>query len=103
MTRRLLRYFFSWETLARSSATGQLIAHSTTMEHPLCLPLPMGSAIKGTRRVGWGGGSHGHGATHKWGLSPAEQVTTMRNFNAGINSKRSTSRRAVKKLVEKMG
>lgn len=47
MTRRLLGYFFSRETLARSSATGQLIAHSTTMEHPLCLPLPMGSAIKG--------------------------------------------------------
>ena len=51
-------------------------------------------------------GSHGHGATHRWGLTPAEYITSMCgrgcNFNAVINSKCGTSRRAVKKLVEKM-
>ncbi|KAM6312363.1 uncharacterized protein O3Q21_010838 [Podargus strigoides] len=82
MTRRLLDYFFSRETLARSSATGQRIAHNnTTMEWPLRLPVAVVSAIK-------------------------EYVTKMCgrgcNFNAVINSKCGTSRRAVKKTVVKM-
>ncbi|XP_062451338.1 uncharacterized protein LOC134151068, partial [Rhea pennata] len=82
MTRRLLDYFFSRETLARSSATGQRIAHNnTTMERPLRLPVAVVSAIK-------------------------EYVTKMCgrgcNFNAVINSKCGTSRRAVKKMVVKM-
>ncbi|KAE8575034.1 hypothetical protein XENTR_v10003673 [Xenopus tropicalis] len=48
MTRRLLDYFFSRETLARSSATGQRIAHNnTTMEKPLRLPDKVVTAIKG--------------------------------------------------------
>lgn len=48
MTRRLLDYFFSRETLARSSATGQRIAHNnTTMERPLRLPVAVVNAIKG--------------------------------------------------------
>lgn len=45
MTQHLLGSFFTWEMLARSSATGQRIAHTTTMEHPLRLPVV--SAIKG--------------------------------------------------------
>ncbi|XP_074705382.1 uncharacterized protein LOC141934055 [Strix aluco] len=82
MTRRLLDYFFSRETLARSSATGQRIAHNnTTMERPLRLPVAVVNAIK-------------------------EYVTKMCgrgcNFNAVINSKCGTSRRAVKKMVVKM-
>ncbi|KAM6399448.1 uncharacterized protein O9250_011897 [Rhynochetos jubatus] len=82
MTRRLLDYFFSRETLARSSATGQRIAHNnTTMERPLRLPVAVVSTIK-------------------------EYVTKMCgrgcNFNAVINSKCGTSRRAVKKMVVKM-
>ncbi|XP_026720404.1 uncharacterized protein LOC113489089, partial [Athene cunicularia] len=81
MTRRLLDYFFSRETLARSSATGQRIAHNnTTMERPLRLPVTVVNAIK-------------------------EYVTKMCgrgcNFNAVINSKCGTSRRAVKKMVVK--
>ncbi|KAM8947844.1 uncharacterized protein RCH25_050899 [Pelodytes ibericus] len=78
MTRRLLDYFFSRETLARSSATGQRIAHNnTTMEKPLRLPDPVVTAIKAyvTRACGRGC-----------------------NFNAVINSKCGTSRRAVKKM-----
>ncbi|KAM6368619.1 uncharacterized protein J5M81_014630 isoform 1-T2 [Pluvialis apricaria] len=82
MTRRLLDYFFSQETLARSSATGQRIAHNnTTMERPLRLPVAVISAIK-------------------------EYVTKMCgrgcNFNAVINSKCGTSRRAVRRRVVKM-
>ncbi|XP_054080451.1 uncharacterized protein LOC128919263 [Rissa tridactyla] len=82
MTRRLLGYFFSRETLARSSATGQRIAHNnTTMERPLRLPVAVVNAIK-------------------------EYVTKMCgrgcNFNAVINSKCGTSRRAVRKMVVKM-
>ncbi|XP_025927627.1 uncharacterized protein LOC112969010 [Apteryx rowi] len=82
MTRRLLDYFFSRETLARSSATGQRIAHNnTTMERPLRLPVAVVNAIK-------------------------EYVTKMCgrgcNFNAVINSKCGTSRRAVKKMGVKM-
>ncbi|XP_069490742.1 uncharacterized protein [Ambystoma mexicanum] len=78
MTRRLLDYFFSRETLARSSATGQRIAHNnTTMEKPIRLPVAVVSAIK-------------------------EYVTNVCgrgcNFNAVINSKCGTSRRAVKKM-----
>ncbi|XP_067397239.1 uncharacterized protein [Emydura macquarii macquarii] len=47
MTRRLLDYFFSRETLARSSATGQRIAHNnTTMEKPIRLPVAVVNAIK---------------------------------------------------------
>ncbi|XP_074782886.1 uncharacterized protein LOC141970298 isoform X5 [Athene noctua] len=81
MTRRLLDYFFSRETLARSSATGQRIAHNnTTMERPLRLPVTVVNAIK-------------------------EYVTKMCgrgcNFNAVINSKCGTSRRAVRKMVVK--
>ncbi|KAM4622801.1 uncharacterized protein O3C94_020518 [Discoglossus pictus] len=78
MTRRLLDYFFSRETLARSSATGQRIAHNnTTMEKPLRLPVAVVTAIKAyvTRACGRGC-----------------------NFNAVINSKCGTSRRAVKKM-----
>ncbi|XP_069807618.1 uncharacterized protein [Dendropsophus ebraccatus] len=78
MTRRLLDYFFSRETLARSSATGQRIAHNnTTMEKPLRLPDTVVTAIKAyvTRACGRGC-----------------------NFNAVINSKCGTSRRAVKKM-----
>ncbi|OCT59954.1 uncharacterized protein XB5788060.S isoform X2 [Xenopus laevis] len=78
MTRRLLDYFFSRETLARSSATGQRIAHNnTTMEKPLRLPDNVVTAIKAyvTRACGRGC-----------------------NFNAVINSKCGTSRRAVKKM-----
>ncbi|KAM9296721.1 uncharacterized protein PAF06_017654 [Gastrophryne carolinensis] len=78
MTRRLLDYFFSRETLARSSATGQRIAHNnTTMEKPLRLPDMVVAAIKAyvTRACGRGC-----------------------NFNAVINSKCGTSRRAVKKM-----
>ncbi|NP_001088378.1 uncharacterized protein LOC495228 [Xenopus laevis] len=78
MTRRLLDYFFSRETLARSSATGQRIAHNnTTMEKPLRLPDKVVTAIKAyvTRACGRGC-----------------------NFNAVINSKCGTSRRAVKKM-----
>ncbi|XP_018421091.1 PREDICTED: uncharacterized protein LOC108794535 [Nanorana parkeri] len=78
MTRRLLDYFFSRETLARSSATGQRIAHNnTTMEKPLRLPDAVVTAIKAyvTRACGRGC-----------------------NFNAVINSKCGTSRRAVKKM-----
>ncbi|XP_053553537.1 uncharacterized protein LOC128644897 isoform X2 [Bombina bombina] len=78
MTRRLLDYFFSRETLARSSATGQRIAHNnTTMEKPLRLPVSVVTAIKAyvTRACGRGC-----------------------NFNAVINSKCGTSRRAVKKM-----
>ncbi|XP_063314921.1 uncharacterized protein LOC134614740 [Pelobates fuscus] len=78
MTRRLLDYFFSRETLARSSATGQRIAHNnTTMEKPLRLPDPVVTVIKAyvTRTCGRGC-----------------------NFNAVINSKCGTSRRAVKKM-----
>lgn len=78
MTRRLLDYFFSRETLARSSATGQRIAHNnTTMEKPIRLPVAVVGAIK-------------------------EYVTNVCgrgcNFNAVINSKCGTSRRAVKKM-----
>uniref|UniRef100_A0A8D2KRQ4 BEN domain-containing protein n=1 Tax=Varanus komodoensis TaxID=61221 RepID=A0A8D2KRQ4_VARKO len=51
MTRRLLDYFFSRETLARSSATGQRIAHNNlTMEKPSPLPVAVVNAIKGR---GW--------------------------------------------------
>ncbi|XP_064030764.1 uncharacterized protein LOC135191958 [Pogoniulus pusillus] len=82
MTRRLLGYFFSRETLARSSAAGQRTAHNNpSMERPQPLPLPVLTAIK-------------------------EYVTKMCgrgcNFNAVINSKCGTSRRAVKKRVVKM-
>ncbi|XP_038241906.1 uncharacterized protein LOC119849169 isoform X2 [Dermochelys coriacea] len=82
MTRRLLDYFFSRETLARSSATGQRIAHNnTTMEKPIRLPVAVVNAIK-------------------------EYVTKVCgkscNFNAVINSKCGTSRRAVKKMIIKM-
>ncbi|XP_029428437.1 cyclin-dependent kinase 12-like [Rhinatrema bivittatum] len=78
MTRRLLGYFFSRETLARSSATGQRIAHNnTTMEKPIRLPIAVVNVIK-------------------------EYVTKVCgrgcNFNAVINSKCGTSRRAVKKM-----
>ncbi|XP_025059511.1 uncharacterized protein LOC102377260 isoform X1 [Alligator sinensis] len=82
MTRRLLDYFFSRETLARSSATGQRIAHNnTTMEKPIRLPVIVVNAIKEyvTRACGRGC-----------------------NFNAVINSKCGTSRRAVKKMIVKM-
>ncbi|XP_075767760.1 uncharacterized protein LOC112545986 isoform X2 [Pelodiscus sinensis] len=80
MTRRLLDYFFSRETLARSSATGQRIAHNnTTMEKPVRLPVAVVTAIK-------------------------EYVTKVCgrgcNFNAVINSKCGTSRRAVKKMIK---
>lgn len=124
MTRRLLDYFFSRETLARSSATGQRIAHNTTtMERPLRLPVAVVNAIKGRReqggmgssvpsrcRIGHGGGSgKANGATRERGrvpLCPTEYVTKMCgrgcNFNAVINSKCGTSRRAVKKMVVKM-
>lgn len=48
MTRRLLDYFFSRETLARSSAAGQRIAHNNmTMEKPIPLPVAVVNAIKG--------------------------------------------------------
>lgn len=51
-------------------------------------------------------GSHGHGATRRRGLAPAEYITSVCgrgcSFNAVINSKRGTSRRTVKELVEKM-
>ncbi|XP_074915888.1 uncharacterized protein LOC116831425 isoform X2 [Chelonoidis abingdonii] len=82
MTRRLLDYFFSREMLARSSATGQRIAHNnTTMEKPIRLPVAVVNAIK-------------------------EYVTKVCgkscNFNAVINSKCGTSRRAVKKMIIKM-
>ncbi|XP_056672821.1 uncharacterized protein LOC103101315 isoform X2 [Monodelphis domestica] len=82
MTRRMLDYFFSRETLARSSATGQRIAHNnTTMEKPIRLPVAVVNAIK-------------------------EYVTKVCgrgcNFNAVINSKCGTSRRAVKKMIVKM-
>ncbi|XP_066483758.1 uncharacterized protein [Tiliqua scincoides] len=79
MTRRLLDYFFSRETLARSSAAGLRIAHNNmTMEKPIPLPVAVVNAVK-------------------------EYVTkTCRrscNFNAVINSKCGTSRRAVKKMI----
>ncbi|XP_053309565.1 uncharacterized protein LOC128471626 [Spea bombifrons] len=78
MTRRLLDYFFSRETLARSSATGQRTAHNnTTMEKPLRLPEPVVTAIKAYVTKACGRGC---------------------NFNAVINSKCGTSRRAVKKM-----
>ncbi|XP_005990087.1 uncharacterized protein LOC102361767 [Latimeria chalumnae] len=82
MTRRLLDYFFSRETLARSSATGQRIAHNnTTMEKPIRLPVAVVNAIK-------------------------EYVTKVCgrgcNFNAVINSKCGTSRRAVKRMTVKV-
>ncbi|XP_054032583.1 uncharacterized protein LOC128898940 [Dryobates pubescens] len=82
MTRRLLGYFFSRETLARSSAAGQRTAHNNpSMERPLRLPVPVVTAIK-------------------------EYVTKMCgrgcNFNAVINSKCGTSRRAVRKRRVKM-
>uniref|UniRef100_A0A663E7C8 Uncharacterized LOC115344644 n=1 Tax=Aquila chrysaetos chrysaetos TaxID=223781 RepID=A0A663E7C8_AQUCH len=83
MTRRLLDYFFSRETLARSSATGQRIAHNnTTMERPLRLPVAVVNAIKGRGRgwVGWGPllvpsrprrwVRKGHGATRERGRVP---------------------------------
>ncbi|XP_055645888.1 uncharacterized protein LOC129782619 isoform X2 [Falco peregrinus] len=77
MTQRLLDYFW-WETLARSSATGQHIAHNATMERPLRLPMAMVNAIKehGTKLCG-------HGC----------------NFNAVINSKCGRSWWAVRKVV----
>ncbi|XP_056218307.1 uncharacterized protein LOC130160086 isoform X4 [Falco biarmicus] len=77
MTRRLLDYFWR-ETLARSSATGQHIAHNATMERPLRLPMAMVNAIKehGTKLCG-------HGC----------------NFNAVINSKCGRSWWAVRKVV----
>ncbi|XP_030076543.1 uncharacterized protein LOC115481498 isoform X2 [Microcaecilia unicolor] len=78
MTRRLLDYFFSRETLARSSATGQRIAHNnTTMEKPIRLPIAVVNAIKEYVTKACGRGC---------------------NFNAVINSKCGTSRRAVKKM-----
>uniref|UniRef100_A0A8D0HNC0 BEN domain-containing protein n=1 Tax=Sphenodon punctatus TaxID=8508 RepID=A0A8D0HNC0_SPHPU len=82
MTRRLLDYFFSRETLARSSATGQRTAHNnTTMEKPIRLPVAVVNVIK-------------------------EYVTKVCgrgcNFHAVINSKCGTSRRAVKKMIIKM-
>ncbi|XP_053122537.1 uncharacterized protein LOC128332154 isoform X2 [Hemicordylus capensis] len=47
MTRRLLDYFFSRETLARSSATGQRIAHNNlTMEKPIPLPVAVNMSPK---------------------------------------------------------
>ncbi|XP_040473293.1 uncharacterized protein LOC121098873, partial [Falco naumanni] len=77
MTRRLLDYFWR-ETLARSSATGQHIAHNATMERPLRLPMAMVNTIKehGTKLCG-------HGC----------------NFNAVINSKCGRSWWAVRKVV----
>ncbi|KAJ6658181.1 hypothetical protein lerEdw1_001448, partial [Lerista edwardsae] len=79
MTRRLLDYFFSRETLARSSATGQRIAHNNmTMEKPIPLPVAVVNAIK-------------EYVTKTCGRSC--------NFNAVINSKCGTSRRAVKKMI----
>uniref|UniRef100_A0A8C8R7L7 BEN domain-containing protein n=1 Tax=Pelusios castaneus TaxID=367368 RepID=A0A8C8R7L7_9SAUR len=82
MTRRLLDYFFSRETLARSSATGQRIAHNnTTMEKPIRLPVAVVNAIKEYVCKVCGRGC---------------------NFNAVINSKCGTSRRAVKKMIIKM-
>ncbi|XP_074834985.1 uncharacterized protein LOC142002635 isoform X2 [Carettochelys insculpta] len=82
MTRRLLDYFFSRETLARSSATGQRIAHNnTTMEKPVRLPVAVVNAIKEYVTKACGRGC---------------------NFNAVINSKCGTSRRAVKKMIIKM-
>ncbi|XP_067869740.1 uncharacterized protein [Heterodontus francisci] len=48
MTRKLLGYFFSHQTLARSSARGERIAHNkTTMEKPICLPTAVTDTIKG--------------------------------------------------------
>ncbi|XP_053122539.1 uncharacterized protein LOC128332154 isoform X4 [Hemicordylus capensis] len=82
MTRRLLDYFFSRETLARSSATGQRIAHNNlTMEKPIPLPVAVVNAIKEYVTKTCGRGC---------------------NFNAVINSKCGTSRRAVKKMIVKM-
>ncbi|XP_044300518.1 uncharacterized protein LOC123030554 isoform X2 [Varanus komodoensis] len=79
MTRRLLDYFFSRETLARSSATGQRIAHNNlTMEKPSPLPVAVVNAIKEYVTKTCGRGC---------------------NFNAVINSKCGTSRRAVKKMI----
>lgn len=69
MTRRLLGYFFSRETLARSSATGQRIAHNnTTMERPLRLPVAVVNAIKGR---GWGGQAVGWGPSSPLGVASA--------------------------------
>ncbi|XP_053218432.1 uncharacterized protein LOC128400305 [Podarcis raffonei] len=80
MTRRLLDYFFSRETLARSSATGQRIAHNNmTMEKPTPLPVAVVNAIKEYVTKTCGRGC---------------------NFNAVINSKCGTSRRAVKKMID---
>ncbi|KAM9112853.1 uncharacterized protein ACDP82_020709 [Pangshura tecta] len=82
MTRRLLDYFFSRETLARSSATGQRIAHNnTTMEKPIRLPVAVVNAIK------------------EYVIKVCGKSC---NFNAVINSKCGTSRRAVKKMIIKM-
>ncbi|XP_054848907.1 uncharacterized protein LOC129338585 [Eublepharis macularius] len=79
MTRRLLDYFFSRETLARSSATGQRIAHNNmTMEKPIPLPVAVLNAVKEYVTKTCGRGC---------------------NFNAVINSKCGTSRRAVKKMI----
>ncbi|XP_034990867.1 uncharacterized protein LOC118094487 [Zootoca vivipara] len=80
MTRRLLDYFFSRETLARSSATGQRIAHNNrTMERPIPLPVAVVNAIKEYVTKTCGRGC---------------------NFNAVINSKCGTSRRAIKKMID---
>ncbi|XP_067825452.1 uncharacterized protein [Heptranchias perlo] len=82
MTRKLLGYFFSHQTLARSSARGERIAHNkTTMEKPICLPTAVTDAIKDYVTFVCGRGC---------------------DFNAVINSKCATSRRTVRKLTEKM-
>ncbi|XP_078080626.1 uncharacterized protein LOC144500996 isoform X1 [Mustelus asterias] len=82
MTRKLLGYFFSDQTLARSSARGKRIAHNkTTMEKPICLPSVVTYAIKDYVTSVCGRGC---------------------DFTAVINSKCASSRRAVRKLTEKM-
>ncbi|XP_038634507.1 uncharacterized protein LOC119953911 [Scyliorhinus canicula] len=82
MTRKLLGYFFSDQTLARSSARGKRIAHNkTTMEKPICLPSTVTSAIKDYVTSVCGRGC---------------------DFTAVINSKCSSSRRTVRKLTGKM-
>ncbi|XP_078385616.1 uncharacterized protein LOC144667897 isoform X1 [Cetorhinus maximus] len=82
MTRKLLGYFFSDQTLARSSARGKRIAHNkTTMEKPICLPTAVTYTIKDYVTSVCGRGC---------------------DFTAVINSKCASSRRAVRKLMEKM-
>uniref|UniRef100_UPI00398E5621 uncharacterized protein n=1 Tax=Pristiophorus japonicus TaxID=55135 RepID=UPI00398E5621 len=82
MTRKLLGYFFSHQTLARSSARGERIAHNkTTLEKPICLPTAVTDTIKDYVTFVCGRGC---------------------DFNAVINSKCATSRRTVRKLTEKM-